>query len=103
MELQSGAGSWGCGSTWHGLVDGRAGCLDLALGVIDGGRVGGWKDAWWMEGCLGCSMEVVRWLLGVFNLGGLSEMELLMEEVVDGGGMHAVQMDLLINRVAVGG
>ena len=37
-------------------------------------------------------MEVVRWLLGVFNLGGLGEMELLMEEVVDGGGVHAVQM-----------
>ena len=48
-------------------------------------------------------MEVVRWLLGVFNLGGLSEMELLMEEVVDGGGVHAVQMDLLIDHVAVGG
>jgi len=30
--------------------------------------------------------------LGVFNLGGLGEMELLMEEVVDGGGVHAVQM-----------
>ena len=41
-------------------------------------------------------MEVVCWLLGVFNLGGLSEMELLMEEEVDGGGVHAVQMDLLI-------
>ena len=40
MELQSGAGSWGCGSTWHGIVDGRVGCLDVALGVIDGGRVG---------------------------------------------------------------
>ena len=40
---------------------------------------------------------------GVFNLGGLSEMELLMEEVVDGGGAHAVQMDPLIDRVAVGG
>ena len=26
-------------------------------------------------------------------------MELLMEEVVDGGGVHAVQMDLLIDRV----
>ena len=48
-------------------------------------------------------MEVVRWLLGVFNLGGLGEMELLMEEVVDGGGVHAVQMDPLIDRVAVGG
>ena len=34
--------------------------------------------------CVGC------W--GVFNLGGLGEMELLMEEVVDGGGVHAVQM-----------
>ncbi len=52
---------------------------------------------------VGCSIEVVRWLLGVFNLGGLSEMELLMEEVVDGGRVHAVQMDLLIDRVAVGG
>ena len=30
--------------------------------------------------------------MGVFNLGGLGEMELLMEEVVDGGGVHAVQM-----------
>ena len=47
-------------------------------------------------------MEVVRWLLGVFNLGGLGEMELLMEEVVDGGGVYAVQMDL-IDRVAVDG
>ena len=43
MELQSGAGSWGCGSTWHGIVDGRVGCLDVALGVIDGGQVGGWE------------------------------------------------------------
>ena len=43
MELLSGAGSWGCGSTWHGIVDGRVGCLDVALGVIDGGRVGGWE------------------------------------------------------------
>ena len=42
-------------------------------------------------------------ILGVFNLGGLGEMELLMEEVVDGGGVHAVQMDLLIDHVAVGG
>ena len=42
-QLQSGAGSWGCGSTWHGIVDGRVGCLDVALGVIDGGRVGGWE------------------------------------------------------------
>ena len=25
---------------WHGIVDGRVGCLDVALGVIDGGRVG---------------------------------------------------------------
>ena len=25
---------------WRGIVDGRAGCLDVALGVIDGGRVG---------------------------------------------------------------
>ena len=40
--------------------------------------------------------------MGVFNLGGLGEMELLMEEVVDGGGVHAVQMDPLIDRVAVG-
>ena len=75
MELLSGAGSWGCGSTWHGIVDGRVGCLDVALGVIDGGQVGGWEvgrsilaqliDAW-----------SVRWRwcvgsLGVFNLGGL--------------------------------
>ena len=43
MELLSGAGSWGCGSTWHGIVDGRVGCLDVALGVIDGGQVGGWE------------------------------------------------------------
>ena len=94
MELLSGAGSWGCGSTWHGIVDGRVGCLDVALGVIDGGRVGGWEvgrsmhavDAWGVRWrwCVGC------W--GVFNLGGLGEMELLMEEVVDGGGVHAVQM-----------
>ena len=28
---------------WRGIVDGRAGCLDVALGVIDGGRVGGWE------------------------------------------------------------
>ena len=27
----------------------------------------------------------------MFNLGGLGEMELLMEEVVDGGGVHAGQ------------
>ena len=34
----------------------------------------------------------------MFNLGGLQlgEMELLMEEVVDGAGVHAVQMDPLI-------
>ena len=53
-------------------------------------------DAWGVRWrwCVGC------W--GVFNLGGLGEMELLMEEVVDGGGVHAVQMDLLIDRVAVG-
>ena len=37
--------------------------------------------------------------MGVFNLGGLGEMELLMEEVVDGGGVYAVQMDPLIDRV----
>ena len=29
-------------------------------------------------------------------------MELLMEEVADGGGVHAMQMDPLIDRVAVG-
>ena len=54
-------------------------------------------DAWGVRWrwCVGC------W--GVFNLGGLGEMELLMEEVVDGGGVHAVQMDPLIDRVAVGG
>ena len=75
----------------------------MALGVIDGGRVGGWEvgrsmhavDASGVQWSVGC------W--GVFNLGGLGEMELLMEEVVDGGGVHAVQMDPLIDRVAVGG
>ena len=61
MELQSGAGSWGCGSTWHGIVDGRVGCLDVALGVIDGGRVGGWE--------VGSSMHG-RLMLGVFDGGG---------------------------------
>ena len=30
-------------------------------------------------------------------------MELLIEEVVDGGGVYAVRMDPLIDRVAVGG
>ena len=50
VELQSGAGSWGCGSTWHGIVDGRVGCLDVALGVIDGGRVGGWEVGRSMHG-----------------------------------------------------
>ena len=25
---------------WHGIVDGRADCLDVALGVIDGARAG---------------------------------------------------------------
>ena len=25
---------------WRGIVDGRADCLDVALGVIDGGCVG---------------------------------------------------------------
>ena len=50
MELLSGAGSWGCGSTWHGIVDGRVGCLDVALGVIDGGRVGGWEVGSSMHG-----------------------------------------------------
>ena len=51
MELQSGAGSWGCGSTWHGIVDGRVGCLDVALGVIDGGWVGqGGKVSAWLMG-----------------------------------------------------
>ena len=63
-------------------------------------------DGRWEE----CTVDAkgVRWRwcvgsLGVFNLGGLGEMELLMEEVVDGGGVHAVQMDLLIDPVAVGG
>ena len=50
VELLSGAGSWGCGSTWHGIVDGRVGCLDVALGVIDGGRVGGWEVGRSMHG-----------------------------------------------------
>ena len=52
---------------------------------------GRWEDQ--------CTVDAwgVRWRwcvgsLGVFNLGGLGEMELLMEEVVDGGGVHAVQM-----------
>ena len=71
MELQSGAGSWGCGSTWHGIVDGRVGCLDVALGVIDGGRVGRLEVGrcmWLMGGSPAwgtCSMEAraVRWLL----------------------------------------
>ena len=40
LVIRSGAGSWGIGSTWRGIVDGRAGCLDVALGVIDGERVG---------------------------------------------------------------
>ena len=56
------------------------------------GRGWGWGVRW--RWCVGC------W--GVFSLGGLGEMELLMEEVVDGGGVYAVQMDL-IDRVAVGG
>ena len=64
---------------------------------MGGGKVNARGDAsgvrW--RWCVGC------W--GVFNLGGLGEMELLMEEVVDGGGVHAVQMDPLIDRVAVGG
>ena len=64
MELQSGAGSWGCGSTWHGIVDGRVGCLDVALGVIDGGQVGGWEVGRMHGRCLGGSMEVVRWFFG---------------------------------------
>ena len=66
---------------------------------MGGGKVNiGMVDAWGVRWgwCVGCCM-------GGFNLGGLSEMELLMEEVVDGGGVHAVQMDLLIDRVAVGG
>ena len=47
---RGGAGSWGCGSAWHGIVDGRVGCLDVALGVIDGGRVDGWKVGRSMHG-----------------------------------------------------
>ena len=53
--------------------------------------MGGGKNAWLM---LNGSIRW-RWCVGsfgVFSLGGLGEMELLMEEVVDGGGVHAVQM-----------
>ena len=46
---------------WHGIVDGRVGCLDVALGVIDGGRVGGWEVGRSMYG---------RLMLGVFDGGG---------------------------------
>ena len=49
-------------------------------------------DAWGVRWrwCVGC------W--GVFNLGGLGEMELLMEEVVNGGGVHAVQINGSVDR-----
>ena len=53
---------------WRGIVDGRAGCLDVALGVIDGGRAGRGGQVCTVDGVvdrslMGCSMEVVRWLL----------------------------------------
>ena len=48
----------GSNSTWRGIVDGRAGCLDVALGAIDGGRVD--RRRMWLMGES----------LGVFDGGG---------------------------------
>ena len=53
--------TWVCGSTWHGIVDGRVGCLDVALGVIDA-----WRAGRWMEG----GKVNARLMLGVFDGGG---------------------------------
>ena len=88
------------------LMGGRVVWMYVVLGVLDGGQVGRWevgRSAWLMAHVvdrLGCSMEVVRWLLGgcSIEVGWVK-----WRSAVDGGVVHAVQMDLLIDRLAVGG
>ena len=38
-------------SMWRGIIDGSADCLDVAIGVIDGGRVGRLELARWAGEC----------------------------------------------------